>query len=567
LAGGVPVWPFHGAVQSPYRGIGSVSLSDPVPTPTFKKRTGVPRRCLAPAGPIRPLRAVPDLMSNPLAATFFELAGLMATHGDTAHGIPAVLETLARVLGAERTALEFPNTEVAPVVWRSPLATGAPGYAPHLVAVEAGGLGVATLVVHREGAPSPAEAELLNGTAHLLAVAVNRDAYLHDLERELTERVRELADQRAFIECIVDSLPLGLYVIDRHYRIHAWNHKRETGLQGVARADAVGRSIFEVLHRQPAALLKREFDEVFASGRLQQFQMESNAFGETRTFRLSKIPMRMGGGAVTHVITVGEEITDWKAALDRTAQAEKLAALGQLAAGVMHEINNPLATIAACAESITMQMEMGTPTPPTELLRIIDLEVQRCKKIVNGLLDFSRPKAAGREYFDLNTVVQQGLFLLQHHPRFKRVKVVTELEEKSSLLVEGDTDQLVQVLIALAMNALDATPEQGRVVIRTRMDQVDGAARAVLEVEDEGPGIPRTLQAKVFEPFFTTKPPGQGTGLGLAICYGIVADHGGALELVSSEGQGANFRVSLPMGVRAAVSPAALLESPAAERA
>ena len=108
---------------------------------------------------------------------------------------------------------------------------------------------------------------------------------------------------------------------------------------------------------------------------------------------------------------------------------------------------------------------------------------------------------------------------------------------------------LLPVLIALAMNALDATPEQGRVVIRTTIghDAIHGE-RAMLEVEDEGPGIPRALQAKVFEPFFTTKPPGQGTGLGLAICYGIVSDHGGALELVSPEGQGATFRVSLPVG-------------------
>jgi two-component system NtrC family sensor kinase len=255
----------------------------------------------------------------------------------------------------------------------------------------------------------------------------------------------------------------------------------------------------------------------------------------------------MGGRDVTHVITIGEDITDWRAALDRTAQAEKLAALGQLAAGVMHEINNPLATIAACAESMAMQGETETGAPPAELLHIIDLEVQRCKKIVNGLLDFSRPKAQGRESFDLNTVVQQGLFLLQHHPRFKRVKVVTELEANGLLMVEGDADQLVQVLIALAMNALDASPEQGRVVIRTRFAHAAELLQAVFEVEDEGPGIPRTLQAKVFEPFFTTKAPGQGTGLGLAICYGIVVDHGGTLELVSAEGQGANFRVSLPV--------------------
>lgn len=400
------------------------------------------------------------------------------------------------------------------------------------------------------------ETALTSACADLLVVWVARDERMQLLEREIGARVREVAEQRAFIERVVDSLPFGLYVVDRDYRIHAWNHNRETGLQGVARTDAMGRTIFEVLSRQPAAMLKGEFDAVFETGRLQQFQMESNAFGDTRTFRISKIPMRDASNDVSHVITLGEDITDWRAAVDRTAQSEKLAALGQLAAGVMHEINNPLATIAACAESMVMHRELAAELPPgaiipgadpSEMLRIIDLEVQRCKRIVNGLLDFARPKPAQRETLDLNAVVQQGLFLLQHHPRYKRVKMETDLDLSRALLVAGDADQLVQVLIALAMNALDATPENGRITIRTRtVTPENGPSMLAFEVADEGPGIPRALQAKVFEPFFTTKPQGQGTGLGLAICYGIVNDHSGQLELVSGEGVGATFRVSLP---------------------
>jgi two-component system NtrC family sensor kinase len=479
-----------------------------------------------------------------LLAVAADLSVRMTTSSDVASAARVLLDGLGDALAVSQIRVDFRDGS-ASLQW----GVGDPPAQDHALAVEMRGAGtvVGTMRVVRAHRLASEEQHLLTTVASLFASAFAREAYLGRLEREITERVREVAEQRAFIECIVDSLPVGLYVVDREYRIHAWNRKRETGLQGVARTDAIGRTIFEVLSRQPAALLKQEFDEVFASGALQQFQMESDAFGETRTFRISKIPMRMGGAEVTHVITVGEDITDLKAAFDRSAQTEKLAALGQLAAGVMHEINNPLATIAACAESLTLQQELdGAGAPPVELLRIIDLEVERCKKIVNGLLDFSRPKPAGRELFDLGGVVQQGLFLLQHHPRFKRIRVVTDLAPDGALAVSGDADQIVQVLIALAMNAMDATPEGKTVTIRTR--RVDGAAHsAVLEVSDEGPGVPRALQAKVFEPFFTTKPPGQGTGLGLAICYGIVMDHHGSLELVSPEGSGATFRVTLPM--------------------
>jgi len=492
-----------------------------------------------------------------------ELVALLARASDTDSGAIAVLRRLRVQLRADHVAIELDGDSRSRQVWtdegvgplRQP-ATAACGS----VALTAAGESLGALRVHRSDALTHDEAVLAGAVADLMAVVVARDGRMRELERQITARVREIAEQRAFIERVVDSLPTGLYVVDREYRIHAWNHKRETGLQGVSRTDAIGRTIFDVLHRQPAALLKREFDEVFASGRLQQFQMESSASGQLRTFRISKIPMRLGSEEVTHVITIGEDITDWKAAIDRTAQSEKLASLGQLAAGVMHEINNPLATIAACAESMQMQRELNadgtrvdTGSSPDELLRIIDLEVQRCKRIVNGLLDFSRPKPAQRETLDLNDVVQQGLFLLQHHPKFKRVKVVAELEASAPLLVNGDADQLVQVLIALTINAMDATPEGARVTVRTRhLHSDDGTDEAVLEVADEGPGIPRSLQAKIFDPFFTTKAPGQGTGLGLAICYGIVNDHSGQLELISPEGQGATFRVLLPEVLRAA---------------
>ncbi len=495
-------------------------------------------------------------------AAVAELAALLARASDTDSGAVAVLRRLRALLEADQTTIELRDAAGSRQAWTHD-GVGPPRQIIRStrteLPLESAGVSLGALVIQRTAPLAERERWLLATIADLLAVAVARDARTRELESQLSARMREIVEQRAFIECVVDSLPVGLYVVDRDYRIHAWNHKRETGLQGVSRTDAIGRTIFDVLHRQPAALLKHEFDEVFASGRLQQFQMDSQAFGDLRSYRISKIPMRMGDGDVTHVITIGEDITDWKAAIDRTAQSEKLAALGQLAAGVMHEINNPLATIAACAESLSLQ-EVATSvtalspsasgTSQHELLRIIDLEVQRCKRIVNGLLDFSRPKAAQREPLDLNGIVRQGLFLLQHHPRYKRVNMVTELEETLPLLVDADADQLVQVLIALTMNAFDATPEGMRVTVRThQVTNEDGQRVAALEVSDEGPGIPRSLHAKVFEPFFTTKAPGQGTGLGLAICYSIVNDHGGQLELLGSErlAAGATFRMSLPL--------------------
>jgi two-component system NtrC family sensor kinase len=370
------------------------------------------------------------------------------------------------------------------------------------------------------------------------------------LEVEIALRTRQNDDQRRFIERIIDSLPVGLYVIDREYRIQAWNRKRETGMQGVSREDALGKTIFEILHRQPAETLRREFDEVFRSGRIQTVHMESTASGETRTFRISKIPMRLTDAGITHVIAIGEDVTEWRESQERFAHAEKLAAIGQLAAGVMHEINNPLATIAACAESLTLRLEdmraLGgkPPRDGDEFLKIIDNEVHRCKRIIDSLLDFSRPKQVTKASTEINEVVEHTLFLVKHHARFKKMRVETELGDRIDH-VTANREQLVQVFMALLINAVDAMDEQGTITIRTRRGRGEREA-VVAEVIDEGVGISRGDASKIFEPFFTTKAPGRGTGLGLSICYGIISDHGGRIEVDSTPGSGSTFRIMLP---------------------
>jgi two-component system, NtrC family, sensor kinase len=395
----------------------------------------------------------------------------------------------------------------------------------------------------------PEPRQVLTIIADLLAPYLASLALSADLAIEVAAQSREIEGQRRFISLVIDSLPVGLYVIDRDYRIQIWNRQREIGAPGLRRDEVVGRQVFEVLTRQPAEELRADFDRVFRTGEVLQDELDVMLGGELRSFRLSKIPMRLEGDEISHVITIGEDVTESRRIQGQIMQSEKLAAIGQLAAGVMHEINNPLATISACVAAIGGRLDALRKTERTtvdEYLEIIDKEVDRCTRIVDGLLDFSRPKGKTKGRVLLNTVVEETLFLLKHHQRFKRLTLVRELETTLPATI-GNAEQLTQVFMALMLNAVDAMDDRrGKLTVRTgrnpnRSDEV------VVEVEDNGVGIPRADRSKIFEPFYTTKPPGRGTGLGLSICYGIVEDHRGRIEVDSQPGRGSTFRVFLPV--------------------
>ena len=197
---------------------------------------------------------------------------------------------------------------------------------------EATSLGLLEAIVP-EGRAQGVAHDVLVVVAQILAPVIAGTELSQDLASEVALRTREVDVQRGFAAKIIDSLPVGLYVIDRSYRIRAWNRKREAGTQGVSREEAVGQEIFDVLDRQPRGLLKREFDRVFATGEIQQMEMESQASGGKRYYRITKIPMRQDGDDISHVITIGEDVTEWRDAQYRLAETEKLAAVGQLAAG------------------------------------------------------------------------------------------------------------------------------------------------------------------------------------------------------------------------------------------
>jgi two-component system NtrC family sensor kinase len=251
---------------------------------------------------------------------------------------------------------------------------------------------------------------------------------------------------------------------------------------------------------------------------------------------------------ITHVITVGEDVTLRVEAVHAVGRAEKLAAVGRLAAGVVHEINNPLATISACAEALEQRVEEGdfNDSPAmedlNEYLGLIKSEAFRCKTITTGLLDFSRIRTGERNAIDVVEILRSSVKLISHQKRGNEIEFVIEAGDDLPR-VNADGGQLQQAVIALATNAIDAMPYGGKLTFRA----ASSSKAVAIEIEDTGVGIPTEDMSKIFEPFFTTKEVGKGTGLGLAVCYGIVTDHGGRLSVRSNVGKGTTFTILLPV--------------------
>jgi two-component system NtrC family sensor kinase len=509
----------------------------------------------------------PTLTSDhPGLEVLAEVAKVLAASRPAEEGLAGVVGVLRRRLALRRCRLWLRSPDGSRFVpINSPEDEAQlPGYAPavaswvaegpHRESV-AGGTLLRLPLVHEDEALGCFEVIIPQGryermandvvvvVAQMLAPVLAASELSQDLASEVALRTRELETQRNFAARIIDSMPVGLYVIDRAYRIRAWNRKREAGTQGVSREDALGRDVFEVLDRQPRELLKREFDRVFQTGEIQTVEMDSQATGEARHYRITKIPMRTDGEDISHVITIGEDVTAWRQAQQRLAQSEKLAAVGQLAAGVMHEINNPLATILACSEALALRFG-----EEDEYLKIIDTEVQRCRRIVEGLLDFSRPnKQSGHKApAEINAIIDQTLFLLKHHERFKWLTIERQLEAGLPPF-QADAERLVQCFMALMLNAMDAMNSRGVLTVRTRRNP-QRSDEILAEFIDTGTGIRQEDLPKIFEPFFTTKPQGRGTGLGLSVAYGIVEEHRGRIEVESQMGVGTNFKVFLPVG-------------------
>ena len=254
-----------------------------------------------------------------------------------------------------------------------------------------------------------------------------------------------------------------------------------------------------------------------------------------------RVPVRAGGEVGLLGSSFNTMLDTMQTTHDQLVQSEKLASLGQLAAGVAHELNNPLGTILLYSDLLSKEVSEDS-VHKADLERIVN-ETKRCKSIVASLLEFARQNQVNAQTVDLNQLIVQVLEIEQKHYEGRGVEFV-RLLEPSLPNIQADASQLMQVLVNLIENAADAMPEGGRVTLRTLNEPEN---MVTIEVEDSGMGIPPENLNKLFTPFFTTKPIGKGTGLGLAIIYGIIKMHRGQIIVRSAQDVGTTFIIQLPI--------------------
>jgi two-component system NtrC family sensor kinase len=405
------------------------------------------------------------------------------------------------------------------------------------------GRAIATLALGRKETDEPFNSEdlaLLTAVAGQVATAIENGR----LYRQLHMKAMELGRMREFNDNILESLDNGLVVFDEDERIVRWNRALE-GFYGVQRVAAVGRRLGDIFDAHFVEALRAARVEHPYGATLYRVPLSSADRADVRLLvNATEVPLQNPGGegAVAGTILLLEDITDQVRLEEQLQISEKMASIGLLAAGVAHEVNTPLTGISSFTQ---MLLDGADPSDPrTALLEKIERQTFRAAKIVNGLLNLSRPGTASSERIDvdLNAVITDVFSLLEHQFEVGRIKVRKELSSAPALVL-GIEHQLQQVFLNLFLNARDAMPRGGWLSVMTRVD----GTLVIAEIADTGSGIPSEQLARIYDPFFTTKSISRGTGLGLSITYGIVREHDGTIHCDSAVGQGTRFTLTLPL--------------------
>ena len=365
----------------------------------------------------------------------------------------------------------------------------------------------------------------------------------------MVQRLRQSRDrlyaQTELRENLVRSIPIGVISVDRAGLIQSINPAQEQ-LSGVEAAEVEGRSVYEVFaDRQDEAGVLDRLRAVLSGPRREDLTLnnQSTPFTcEARTrYRVGIAPLRNRRGEVDGAVLLQEDLSERARLENQLLRSEKLSSVGVLAAGVAHEINNPLTTILGYAKLLLEGLTEDDVNRPA--LELVADEARRVQEIVRNLLDFSRQDRGEVSAVSLSEVLERTLSLVAPDLRKRQVEVHRQLDPDIPLVM-ADSRRLEQVFVNLITNAAHAMEGGGDLTLTTG-EEPGREAPVYVDVTDTGEGIPEELQARIFDPFFTTKEQGQGTGLGLAVSHGIVTDLGGDIEVRNEEGAGTTFRVWL----------------------
>lgn len=359
------------------------------------------------------------------------------------------------------------------------------------------------------------------------------------LEEKVKERTRELEQSNRQLRRLFDGISDGITVIDGEYRIVNPN----AGIMAMAdrsEAEIVGSACYRSYNGSDSPCPGCPAESAFKDGKASSAQIRWCVPGQkTRDMQIYIFPLREEEGRVVQVIEYAKDVSERVALERKLFQSAKLAAIGTLAAGVAHEIRNPLGIMKTSADMIKRSFHEGEQN--YELAGFLIEEVDRLNRVVTRLLDFAKPSAPNVAPCDLAEIMDRALALAGPQHRVQNLQVVKNYT-KDLPKVSVDREQLCQVFLNLIINAVQAMPKGGRLTLSTG---VDGEETVWAGVADTGEGIDESIVDSIFDPFFTTKA--SGSGLGLAIAYRIVEGHEGRLEVKSDHGKGTAFTVVLPV--------------------
>jgi PAS domain S-box-containing protein len=363
-------------------------------------------------------------------------------------------------------------------------------------------------------------------------------------------RTLRLADDalglRDYQTRLLESANALILGIDRGWRITVCN-RALLELTGVPREEILGRDVRDFVPSDQRQSLASGFAAALAGQHhaAVTVALPTRKQGFVRTVWSIAPVGRTAPGPIESVVAIGQDQSQIEALQQQVIRAERLATLGELAAGVVHELNNPLTSITVYAEYLVKKLgASGADAADLEKLRRIGASAQRILRFSRDLVQYARPSGRDLEPVDVAAVVRQSVSICDHLIERGGITLTVEVDPELPV-IQAIAGQLEQVLINLITNAVHAVESGGQVVVRARPD---GPQVILLEVADSGPGVPDEDRERIFEPFFTTKPDGKGTGLGLPIVRNIVEQHRGEIAVDRSDLGGASFRVVLPAG-------------------